>query len=768
MDSSKIRSTLTTYTLLILLITWFGAAARFINLGGDSLWFDEMLTLNEARQNPAEVITTSTVRPPGMYLAEHFVLQIFGDSEYALRLLSALAGAVTIPLMYVIGSELANRRVGLLAALLLSVSPLHIRYSQEARYYAIQVAFATASMACVLIAINRRQWRWWIGFGLATALNAYVQFGSFLVLATQIMLVGLLALSKWLLKRWPFDRALNVAIGLGLGVAIAGVFYSPWIEPAIQGALANIGPDATRGGWSGVPIGDWLAASYFAFGYLNPIGAALMGVLCAIGLGTALVRHRLVQTIWLIVGLATPYLLIKFVDVARAPLPKYVLIVLPVYLIPITIAIDGLIDRATRWLEARRRFAARFVPAIMAIGLLGLTVPSVLAEHAHIEEDWKGIAQYLSRVAHEGDVFVPITLDLPDAFNQGYSGLDHYLPQFFSESQLLMGEHLTDPEVANLEAAAKSNGRVWFTVLKRNGALQFNDPNIEVIPFQSSIYLVHSVVSDRAPLQEMIALYPKFIPYATTPCYLWLDLARLYIQLDQYDQAAQTASRFSTPCPGSTGIRQALYHYLLDHDLVAGQTDRALDYARQILTLDAKDAAALNALTVYDLSALYQHSTSGAAPSPLSVGATAAQRTDRIVAEPSPVKPIEVQRFEMPQDGDWGEALVMQTPARLSYHLTLPRESTLLRARAAMFPESWDWGGDGATFIVRVNDQVMFDQYVSNQVQDRKWHDVRVPLDQFAGQTITLTLQTDPGPADDTTGDWAGWDSPRIVYSLEP
>ena len=84
---------------------------------------------------------------------------------------------------------------------------------------------------------------------------------------------------------------------------------------------------------------------------------------------------------------------------------------------------------------------------------------------------------------------------------------------------------------------------------------------------------------------------------------------------------------------------------------------------------------------------------------------------------------------------------------------------------------TWNWGGDGSRFILRVEpesgDQVtVFDQYVSNQPPDRKWHDVDIPLDRFAGQTVTLTLQTDPGPQGDTTGDWAGWDSPRIVYVL--
>ena len=53
------------------------------------------------------------------------------------------------------------------------------------------------------------------------------------------------------------------------------------------------------------------------------------------------------------------------------------------------------------------------------------------------------------------------------------------------------------------------------------------------------------------------------------------------------------------------------------------------------------------------------------------------------------------------------------------------------------------------------------------KIPDRAWHDVEVPLRQYAGQTITLTLETDPGPKGDTTGDWAGWESPRVVYAVE-
>ncbi|HET7375078.1 MAG TPA: glycosyltransferase family 39 protein, partial [Anaerolineae bacterium] len=328
----KMKSDRTSW-LLILLIVLLGFAARFIHLGGDSFWFDELLTLDEARQNPVQVLSEPASHPPGLFLAEHFVLETWGSSEYALRLLSAWAGTLAIPLLYVVGSLLIGRRAGLLAAFLLAVSPFHIRYSQEARYYALQVALALAGMACLLIALKGR-FRWWIGFGLAAALNAYVQFGSFLVLAGQIAFFGLIVLVRFLTRQWNLRQVLRLSAGLAVGLLVIGILYSPWLGSAVQGVLANIGPDASRGGgWHGVPIGDWLSASYFAFGFMSPILAAIIGLLSLLGLSRAVYLRRADQFIWLGVGVFLPYLLIKFVDVARAPLPKYVLIVLPAYLL---------------------------------------------------------------------------------------------------------------------------------------------------------------------------------------------------------------------------------------------------------------------------------------------------------------------------------------------------------------------------------------------------------------------------------------------------
>jgi tetratricopeptide (TPR) repeat protein len=412
------------------------------------------------------------------------------------------------------------------------------------------------------------------------------------------------------------------------------------------------------------------------------------------------------------------------------------------------------------WLERLvRRFhvtAVRFVPAVAVLGIICVSLPALAAEHQHADEDWRDLLSYVKAVGRDGDVFVPITLDLADGFNQGEVGLQHYLPQYFSKYLLLMGEHLTDPEVADLQAAAQSDGNVWITLLQRNHPIAFAKP-IEVKPFQGSFYLVHPPNTEKSVLEELTALYPQIIAQADTPapqCYLWFDLARLYVQADRYDDASAAMAQAPQPCPDSLGIRRAIYQQLVEHYLQSQQADRARDIALKILALDAKDRLALQAVSAFNLSDLFQ---SGA---------------PEVTARPAPARPIDIQRFTMPQSGDWGDALVMQTPAQLMFRLKLPPEPVNFVSRIAMSPGSWDWGGDGARFIVRLTDAdgretAAFDQYLSNQEADRTWHEVEVPLRQYAGQTITLTLETDPGPQGDTTGDWAGWDTPRIAYAAE-
>lgn len=70
------------------------------------------------------------------YLAMFGWTEMFGTSLLALRLPSAVFGAATIPLMFLLGRRVFGVSVGLLAAVLLSAHGLHLFWSQAARMYA--------------------------------------------------------------------------------------------------------------------------------------------------------------------------------------------------------------------------------------------------------------------------------------------------------------------------------------------------------------------------------------------------------------------------------------------------------------------------------------------------------------------------------------------------------------------------------------------------------------------------------------------------------
>jgi 4-amino-4-deoxy-L-arabinose transferase-like glycosyltransferase len=110
--------------LVLLAIMLLGAVLRFSGLGFQSLWSDELASWDiSTRETMSQVIggVQSDDHPPLYYLILRFAQWIFGDSEWALRLPSAVAGWLCIPAIYLLGKRLYSEREGIFAALFLTV-----------------------------------------------------------------------------------------------------------------------------------------------------------------------------------------------------------------------------------------------------------------------------------------------------------------------------------------------------------------------------------------------------------------------------------------------------------------------------------------------------------------------------------------------------------------------------------------------------------------------------------------------------------------------
>jgi uncharacterized membrane protein len=134
---------------LVLGITLVAAALRLYNIGAAGLWTDEAGSVWMAAKHSVSAVwywvAVLENKPPLYYWLLHFWLSA-GRSEGVLRLLSALCGTLAVPVVYATGRIIGNRNVAIMAALLFSLSPINVHYSQEARMYSLLTLAAAVSI----------------------------------------------------------------------------------------------------------------------------------------------------------------------------------------------------------------------------------------------------------------------------------------------------------------------------------------------------------------------------------------------------------------------------------------------------------------------------------------------------------------------------------------------------------------------------------------------------------------------------------------------
>ncbi len=131
-----------TTLIILLLITLIGAYFRLYHLGLPSFWVDELDFVDAARSmiRVGEPLLDSGYPYPRAPLFTYSLMasfKLFGVSEFASRLPSAIFGILAIPMMFVLGRGMFNERVGLLSALFLTISPFAIGWSRACRMYAL-------------------------------------------------------------------------------------------------------------------------------------------------------------------------------------------------------------------------------------------------------------------------------------------------------------------------------------------------------------------------------------------------------------------------------------------------------------------------------------------------------------------------------------------------------------------------------------------------------------------------------------------------------
>lgn len=140
-------------------VTLVALALRLYLYGGNPAWTDEVETRMHAFgpwDGPWQAARRGWPLTQGLgFFALWKLLALAGLGGRELRLPSVLLGAAAVPLVYLLARRWLSRRSALLAAAFLALSPLHIRYSREARAYAL-VTVEFISFAILLLRASDR------------------------------------------------------------------------------------------------------------------------------------------------------------------------------------------------------------------------------------------------------------------------------------------------------------------------------------------------------------------------------------------------------------------------------------------------------------------------------------------------------------------------------------------------------------------------------------------------------------------------------------
>jgi mannosyltransferase len=374
---------------LLAAITLLAAALRFYKLGEWSFWIDEIFTLNRASVHVnIETIISQWWHPSISLILTNLAIENLGISEWSARLVPALIGILTIPILFFPIRSLFNPVVALLTGLLLAVSPWHLEWSQNARFYTSLLVIYFLAAYAFYLAIEKDKLGYLFLSGILLILAIGERFvAAFLVPAALVYLL--------LLALLPFEKpsGYRPRIIAFILVPIIGFALLELVRFLSTGSSYVSG--AAELSYS-LPISDpFRLGSFIAF----DIGIALITLAFFAGIYLLLQRNRV--GLFVLLNAVVPVVLLLLINPFYFTKDRYVFMVLPFWLILAAVAVERLYVQT------------KGSGKIVVIGVLALLVADAAGDgllyyqinHGN-RHDWKGAFTLVQDLSQPGDQYV--------------------------------------------------------------------------------------------------------------------------------------------------------------------------------------------------------------------------------------------------------------------------------------------------------------------------------------------------------------------------
>jgi len=333
------------------------------------------------------------------YIVQHYTMKLIGtDNETAARFHAALAGSISILLVYILAFQLFKHpRIAALSAASYGLYPMHHHYSQEGRPSALFVMLVLGLF--IVYVRNRMRFSWWNVLWMSCLFTASFYVHPFTAIIFAVFIST--DIVRRLLRRGSTMRS-TLLTPVFACLAGAGAF-APWLVFSFANTSGEyphpislrLVSEAIQG------IGD---GSY-------PLAAAVLALAC---FGIAYLRiHGRDVLIDLSCWIVVPLPLILFLLYWRSYFfaSRQLLFLTPAILMLAACGMEYLLG-----LYGRKAWAIPAAYAALCLAVIGLHYPDK-------RMDFRGAGSYLKQVVRKGDgIVAPNSLGI----------LSYYFPEIYS------------------------------------------------------------------------------------------------------------------------------------------------------------------------------------------------------------------------------------------------------------------------------------------------------------------------------------------------
>lgn len=358
-----------------------------------SLRLDEAQSLFQTNRDVGGVLylVGQDVHVPGYHILLHFWQLLFGNDIVTARLMSLVFFIALIPLTYWLASyAFSSRRIGLFAALLLTLSPFMEWYGSEARMYSMLAFFTVAHQLAFLKLYREGKPVHWVWYVLTAIAGMYTHYFFAFVLLSDVIFY--LAFRKGFAVRRSLPKFTLAAIAVATAIV-------PWLWYVTQlGFASNTQPSLTQ------PTSVDLFNTYaqFIIGFqvdaLNTMIVSLWPIIVLLAFFALQKNHRVPrEALFFVMAAIIPVIGAFIISVTMRPFfqSRYLIVALPALVIFVSWA-----------LSMYPRIIAIVLRIVLVAAMLVLLTVQILNPNTPVKEDYREAVGYLNKHTTSRDVVI--------------------------------------------------------------------------------------------------------------------------------------------------------------------------------------------------------------------------------------------------------------------------------------------------------------------------------------------------------------------------